>query len=274
MTRGKVQANGDDMNEALAGRTALVLGGSRGLGFGVAEALSRAGASVILVGRDDVALHAAEKRIRSSGGNAAIFTADLSDGESIERLLQDVERHAGKIDIVLLNGGGPPPFNASIAAPEIWREQFSAMVLNQIKVATFFLPAMRSRRWGRIIVVSSTSIREPIAGLTASNALRAALAGWAKTLAGEVAADGVTVNLLLPGRFATERTEKFDAMDAADRGVEPSVIAAESQSEIPTKRYGTPAEFGAVAAFLASEGGAYVTGVALPVDGGLSRSIL
>lgn len=266
--------SGDAMNDTLAGRTALVLGGSKGLGFGVAEALSRKGAAVILVGRDAGALRAAQKLIRSSGGNAEARMADLSSDESVERLLQEIERRIGKIDIVLLNGGGPPPFNASMTDPEIWREQFSAMVLNQIKVAAHCLPAMRSQRWGRILVVSSTSIREPIPGLTASNALRAALAGWAKTMAREVAADGVTVNLLLPGRFATERTKGFDAMDAADRGVEPSVIAAESQSEIPLGRYGTAAEFGAVAAFLASDGGAYVTGVALPIDGGLSRGIL
>lgn len=262
--------SGDTMNDTLVGRTALVLGGSKGLGFGVTEALSRKGAAVILAGRDAEALRAAQKAIRSSGGNAEAHMADLSSDDSVARLLQGI----GRIDIVLLNGGGPPPFNASMVKPEIWREQFSAMVLNQIKVAAHCLPAMRAQCWGRILVVSSTSIREPIPGLTASNALRAALAGWAKTLAREVAADGVTVNLLLPGRFATERTKGFDAMDAAERGVEPSVIAAESQAEIPLGRYGTAAEFGAVAAFLAGEGGAYVTGVALPIDGGLSRSIL
>jgi 3-oxoacyl-[acyl-carrier protein] reductase len=257
----------------LAGRTALVLGGSKGLGLGVAEALARKGAAVMLVGRDLGALEAAQKRLLASGGKVEIVTADLASDDHVDELLQAVDRQAARIDIVLLNGGGPPPFKASEANVGVWREQFGAMVLNQIRIATHFLPAMRAQRWGRIIAVSSTSIREPIAGLTASNALRAALAGWAKTLAGEVAADGVTVNLLLPGRFATERTEKFDAMDAADRSVAPAVIAAESQAEIPIRRYGTAAEFGAVAAFLASDGGSYVTGVALPVDGGLSRSL-
>lgn len=258
------------MSAELTGRTALVLGGSKGLGFGVAEALARQGAAVVLVGRDPGALAAAQQRL----GKIDTLTADLSSDGSVDELLLKLDRRAAKIDIVLLNGGGPPPFKASEANVGVWRAQFSAMLLSQIRIATHVLPAMRAQSWGRIIAVASTSIREPIPGLTASNALRAALAGWAKTLASEVAADGVTVNLLLPGRFATERTEKFDAMDAADRGVAPAVIAAESQAEIPIKRYGTAQEFGAVAAFLAGDGGAYITGVALPVDGGLSRSLL
>lgn len=148
------------------------------------------------------------------------------------------------------------------------------MFLNQIRIANWCLPGMRGRKWGRILVVASTSVREPIPGLTASNALRAAMAGWAKTLATEVAVDGLTVNVLLTGRFETDRTTKLDAMDGAERGVDPAVIRAESEAEVPIKRYGTPAEFGAVAAFLASNDAAYVTGVALPIDGGLSRAMI
>ena len=133
---------------------------------------------------------------------------------------------------------------------------------------------MRSRRWGRLLVVSSTSVREPIKGLAASNALRAAVAGWAKSLASEVAADGITVNLLLAGRLDTERTKVLDRLDAEARGVTAETIAAESQAEVPIGRYGTPDEFGAVAAFLASDLASYVTGTAIPIDGGLARAIL
>jgi 3-oxoacyl-[acyl-carrier protein] reductase len=262
------------MTQTQAGRTALILGGSKGLGFGVAEALAAQGATVGMVGRDAATLASAEALIAAKGGKGLSFSANLGDDESVETMLLDVGQRLGRPDIILLNGGGPPPFPASQFDAKVWRDQFNAMVSNQIKIAARFLPGMRTRGFGRILIVSSTSAREPIPGLTASNALRAALAGWAKTLAGEVAADGVTVNLLLPGRFATERTESFDAMDAADRGVDPSVIAAESQAAIPIKRYGTAREFGAVAAFLASDAGAYVTGVALPVDGGLSRAML
>ncbi|WP_352755940.1 SDR family oxidoreductase [Mesorhizobium sp. M0482] len=258
----------------LEGRKALVLGGGKGLGFGVAEVLAAKGAEIILVGRGEETLDAARRAIESAGPVCSIFSADLSDNDSVSRLIRAIEDEHQRIDIVLLNGGGPPPFAASVFDASVWEKQFTSMVLSQMRIAISFLPGMRSRRWGRIIAVSSTSVREPIPGLTASNALRASLAGWAKTLAGEVAADGVTVNLLLPGRFATDRTKQFDAMDAADRGVDAAVIAAESQAEIPAKRYGTPAEFGAVAAFLASDDAAYITGVALPVDGGLSRGML
>lgn len=258
----------------LVQRTALVLGGSKGLGFGVAEALSKQGHVVGLVGREPETLAAAVERVRDGGGEVHGFSADLGDDASVSAMLLEAAEKLGHVDVVLLNGGGPPPFPAAQFEEDIWRYQFGAMVTNQIKIATHFLGGMRAQGFGRILIVSSTSLREPIPELTASNALRAALAGWAKTLAGEVATDGVTVNLLLPGRFATERTEKFDAMDATERGVDQSVIAAESQAEIPIKRYGTPTEFGAVAAFLASEGGSYITGVALPVDGGLSRSML
>jgi 3-oxoacyl-[acyl-carrier protein] reductase len=255
-------------------RTALVLGGSKGLGFGVAEALAASGAIVGLVGRDPESLRTAQALLQDRGYQAHGFACDLFDQNNVRGMLDEAGRHLGTVDIVLLNGGGPPPFSASLFEPRTWLDQFQAMVLNQIMIGTHFLPGMRKRGFGRIVVVSSTSVKEPIAGLTASNSLRAALAGWAKTLAGEVAADGVTINLVLPGRFATERTVSFDAMDAADRGVDPSVIAAESQAEIPIGRYGTPAEFGAVVSFLASDQAAYITGVALPVDGGLTRSML
>ncbi|MER8871044.1 SDR family oxidoreductase [Mesorhizobium sp. M0814] len=238
-------------------RKALVLGGGKGLGFGVAEALAAKGAEIILVGRGKETLDAARRAIESAGPVCSTFSADLSDNDSVSRLIRAIEDEHQRIDIVLLNGGGPPPFAASVFDASVWEKQFTSMVLSQMRIA-----------------VSSTSVREPIPGLTASNALRASLAGWAKTLAGEVAADGVTVNLLLPGRFATDRTKQFDAMDAADRGVDAAVIAAESEAEIPAKRYGTPAEFGAVAAFLASDDATYITGVALPVDGGLSRAML
>lgn len=255
-------------------QTALLLGGNKGLGLGVAEALSRRGVNVALVGRDKIAMRAAEERLGTHAGSVTSFTCDLTDAASVTRMMENVDRAVGSIDILLLNGGGPAPIAASRYDEAYWNTQIRSMFLSQIEIAAHYLPAMRERQFGRIIAVSSTSIREPIPSLAASNALRSALAGWAKTLANEVAGDGVTVNVVMPGRFATERTTRLDELDAAERGVDPMIIATESQREIPVGRYGTPEEFGEVVAFLASRAASYINGVALPIDGGLSRSML
>ncbi len=147
------------------------------------------------------------------------------------------------------------------------------MVLNQMRLTELALPHMRRNRFGRVLAVSSTSVVEPFSALAISNALRSALALWLKTLAGEVARDGVTVNLILPGSIATARTEELDRAAAARRGVTASVIAGEAAADIPARRYGEPKEFGAAAAFLASERASYITGVALRIDGGATRSL-
>jgi 3-oxoacyl-[acyl-carrier protein] reductase len=255
-------------------RTALVLGGSKGLGFAVARALAADKVSCGLVGRNVETLDRAARELAALGVKAETFPHDLSASDGIDRLITDVRARLGKIDILVLNGGGPPPFPASSFDAGAWNAAFRSLVFNQIDIATRLLPDMRANGWGRILVVSSTSIREPIPGLTASNAMRPALAGWAKTLAGEVARDGVTVNVLMPGRIATDRTTQLDALDAKERGVDAAVVSAESQAEIPIGRYGTPDEFAAIAAFLAGAGGAYVTGTAIPVDGGLSLGMI
>lgn len=262
------------MNLGIDGKRALVLGGNKGLGRGVAKALAAEGAIVAIVGRDEKALQATVEELRGPSPASFGICADLTNPAAVTEMLDRVDRDLGYVDILLLNGGGPPPFAASLANADRWRQQFEAMFLSGVGIATHVLPRMRANRWGRILVVSSTSVREPIMGLTASNALRAAVAGWAKSLAGEVAADGITVNLLLAGRLATERTSGLDRLDAEARGVDVSIIASESQAEVPVGRYGTAEEFGSVAVFLASELASYVTGTAIPIDGGLSRAII
>jgi 3-oxoacyl-[acyl-carrier protein] reductase len=259
------------MDLGIKGKRALVLGGSKGLGRGIAEALATEGVVVALTGRDQVAAARAAAQISDSAKGLAL---DLGNPLEIDSFLDRLAAEFGQIDILVLNGGGPPPSLASDIDAAFWRAQFDTMVLAGMRIANRLLPPMRQQGWGRIMAVASTSIREPIPGLTASNALRSAVAGWMKTLAGEVAAEGITVNMLLPGRLATDRTLSFDRMDAESEGLSIETVAARSQSDIPIGRYGTPAEFGAAAAFLASRQAAYITGVALPIDGGLSRSML
>ncbi|WP_421872621.1 SDR family oxidoreductase [Pararhizobium sp.] len=259
------------MDLGINGKRALVLGGSKGLGRGIAEALAAEGVIVALTGRDQERTAASAREI---GHSACGLALDLSNPDSIDPFLARLRADFGDIDILVLNGGGPPPSLAAQIDPAFWRAQFDTMVLAGMRITDRLLPAMRQNGFGRIMAVASTSIREPIAGLTASNALRSAVAGWLKTLAGEVAAEGVTVNMLLPGRLATDRTLSFDRMDAESEGLSIETVAARSQSDIPVGRYGTPAEFGAAAAFLASRQAGYITGVALPIDGGLSRAMV
>jgi 3-oxoacyl-[acyl-carrier protein] reductase len=259
------------MDLGIKDKRALVLGGSKGLGHGIVEALAAEGAVVALTGRDQAKAAQSAAQI---GDSAKGFALDLADADAIDPFLDMLATDFGQIDILVLNGGGPPPSLAAEIDPAFWRAQFDTMVLAGMRITNRLLPPMRQNGWGRIMAVASTSIREPIPGLTASNALRSAVAGWLKTLAGEVAGEGVTVNMLLPGRLATDRTLSFDRMDAESEGLDIETVAARSQSDIPVGRYGTPAEFGAAAAFLASRQAGYITGVALPIDGGLSRAML
>ena len=259
------------MDLGIEGKRALVLGGSKGLGRGIAEALAAEGAVVAITGRNAANAERAAAEIAPSVRG---FALDLGDQGALDPFLDRLSSEFGAIDILVLNGGGPPQSLASDIDPAFWRVQFDTMVVAGMRIASRLLPSMRTNRWGRIMAVASTSIREPIPGLTASNALRSAVAGWMKTLATEVAGDGVTVNMLLPGRLATDRTLGFDRMDAQAEGLSYEAVAARSQSDIPVGRYGTPAEFGAAAAFLAGMQAGYITGVAIPIDGGLSRSML
>lgn len=260
------------MNLALDKRTALVCGGSSGLGFGVAQALAKEGARVCLLARDPAKLKLAVERIRQAGGDAQAVAADLNDGAALDTAIQRVRAAIGDPDILVGNNGGPPPGAAADFDAPLWRAQFEAMLLSTLQLTSAFLPAMRQRRFGRILLISSTSVAEPIPGLVLSNALRAALANWAKTLAAEVAADGVTVNSLMPGMFWTERTQRLLAGAAAESGMPVAALMAQEQAAIPRGRYGTAEEFGALAAFLASPLAGYVTGALIPVDGGLLKS--
>jgi 3-oxoacyl-[acyl-carrier protein] reductase len=246
----------------IEGRTALVMAASRGIGRGVAAALAREGARVAISSRSEDSLREAAAHI---GAEVRTFPADTGDHERLRQLPGEVAEAFGPVDILVLNTGGPPGGGALDNSLEEWDEAFRTLVLATRVLVEGVLPSMRERGWGRIVNVSSSSIREPIPGLTLSNANRLAALGLLETLADEVAGEGITVNTVATGMFATERL--------ADR--EGSLESAEAAAEerIPAKRLGQPDEYGDLVAFLCSERAAYLTGAVIPLDGGLLRSV-
>ena len=257
----------------LKDKVALVLGGGGGLGGAIATTLAEEGAKVAVA---DIAAPAAQstvERITNAGGIAAALTWDLADLASIEAHVGEVERTLGPINILVNNTGGPPPTPVAGQAPDAWSKHFQAMVLSVIALTDRVLPGMRERRWGRIITSTSSGVVAPIPNLGLSNALRMSLVGWSKTLAREVAKDGITTNIVLPGRIATGRITFLDEARAKREGRSVSEVQAESTESIPAGRYGDPGEYGATVAFLASTRASYITGSVIRVDGGLIASI-
>jgi 3-oxoacyl-[acyl-carrier protein] reductase len=256
----------------LKDRRALVLGSTRGIGRGIAEVLAAEGASVAVCGRsrsESVAAGIAER----SGTTARGYALDLADSASVSALIDSVSKDFGGIDLLLLNGGGPPPGGVAGLDGAVWQAQFRPMFLSQVAIANAFLPGMRERHFGRILVTSSSGAVQPIPSLGISNTLRGALLSWAKTLSAEVAADGVTVNTVLPGRIQTERVDEIDDAAAARQSVPVEEIVRTSKAAIPMGRYGTVEEYASVAAFLLSARASYVTGAVVRIDGGYIRGV-
>jgi 3-oxoacyl-[acyl-carrier protein] reductase len=234
------------MDLGLEGRVALVMGASRGIGRGIAESLTREGARVAAASR------------------SGPIVADTGDLDRLRELPGEVEAELGPVEILVANTGGPPFGGALEHGLDDWEAAYRSLVLAPRVLAEAVLPGMRERGWGRIVNVGSSSTREPIPGLGLSNAHRMAAVGFLKTLAGEVAADGVTVNTVATGRFATERL--------ADAGGSLAGAEEAARRDIPAARLGEPAEYGDLVAFLCSERAAYITGTVIPIDGGMLRS--
>ena len=250
------------MDLGIEGRTALVVAASKGIGRGIAEALAREGARVAISSRSEDSLRDAAEQI---DGEVRIFAADTGDLDRVRRLPREVAEALGPTEILVLNTGGPPPGGALDNSLEGWEAAFRSLVLAPRVLAEAVVPGMRERGWGRIVNVSSTSIREPIPGLTLSNANRLAALGLLETLADEVAADGITVNTVATGMFATERlADAQGSLEGAEEG---------ARQRVPAKRLGRPDEYGDLVAFLCSERAAYLTGAVIPLDGGLLRSV-
>jgi 3-oxoacyl-[acyl-carrier protein] reductase len=256
------------MDLQLTGKKALVLGGSRGLGHGIAAALAAEGAHVAILSRDLDSVRKAAMAIGAVG-----LVADVGDRNALLAAAQDADKQLGGIDLLVNNSGGPAPSTALGVSADVWASHFESMVLNLIALSDLLIPRMRARKWGRVLTITSSGVVQPIPTIGVSNTLRASLVAWSKTVAGEVARDGVTMNLLVPGRIDTDRVKSLDENMARKDGIALDEARRRSTSDIPVGRYGTAEEFGAVAAFLASPLAAYVTGSVIRIDGGLIRSI-
>lgn len=261
------------MDLGLNGKVALVLGAGGGLGSAIARTLAKEGARVALGDIDAGAVERVVAEIAQEGGKAMAVPFDLADRTAMEQRVADVEAAFGPIDILVNNTGGPPPTPAAGQDPALWSKSFDQMVLSVIALTDRVLPGMRSRKWGRIVTSTSSGVIAPIPNLGISNALRLALVGWSKTLAREVGGDGITANIVLPGRIATKRITFLDEQKAKREGRDVEQVSAESTASIPAGRYGDPQEYADVVAFLVSTRASYVNGSVIRVDGGFITSI-
>jgi 3-oxoacyl-[acyl-carrier protein] reductase len=257
----------------LKGKTALVLGGGGGIGRAIAKSIAAEGANVAVAGIGSTSIDGTIAELKAIGGKYLSLIWDLADLSVINANISNVESELGPIDILVNNTGGPPPASAARQDPALWVKQFQAMVLSIIAITDCVLPGMKSRGWGRILTSTSSGVIAPIPNLAISNTLRLSLVGWSKTLAREIGKDGITANIIVPGRIATSRVAALDNAKAKREGRSAEEVAAESQGTIPLGRYGNPEEYADVVAFLASERAAYITGSVIRVDGGLIPSI-
>jgi 3-oxoacyl-[acyl-carrier protein] reductase len=261
------------MDLGLKDKTALVLAGGGGLGRAIAKALAVEGAKVAVAGIGAKSIAGTEAELAAIGVKSIGLIWDLSDLAQIDGHISKIERELGPVEILANNTGGPPPTPASGQDPAVWSRYFQAMVLSVIAITDRVLPNMRARHWGRVITSTSSGVESPIPNLAISNTLRISLVGWSKTLAREVAKDGITANIIVPGRIATDRTQFLDEAKAKREGRSAEDVSAESAGNIPAGRYGKPEEYGDVVAFLSSERAAYITGSVIRVDGGLIAGI-
>lgn len=261
------------MDLGLKGKTALVLGASRGLGRAIADRLAAEGCDVIVSARsaDKLKILAADIAERH-GVSATPVPCDMADRASVDAMATNIRTNL-KSDILINNAGGPPPSMSTGVTDEVWRGSAEALLFSVIRITEAALDSMREKKWGRILTIASSGVIQPLPNLAVSNTIRSAIVGFSRTLAGEVGVDGITANIIVPGKIDTERVGELDTARAGREDKALEEVRASIRSTIPTGCYGTPEKFAGVAAFLVSEPAAYITGQMTRVDGGMIRAI-
>jgi 3-oxoacyl-[acyl-carrier protein] reductase len=254
-------------------RVALVMAASKGLGGGSAEALAQSGHALVICSRNREDLEEAAARYRTHGVPVEAVPTDVGKAEEIEAVFRRADETFGRLDVLVANAGGPPPGSFMDVTEEQWQIAYQLTLMSAVRAMRFAVPRMRANNFGRIVVIGSSSVKDPIPNLALSNAFRPALYGCVKTLSQEVGRDGITVNLVSPGRIDTDRVRSLDATRGKARGLSPEEVRAEYQQNIPVGRYGEPADLGALVGFLASEAAGYITGQSILVDGGLVSAL-
>jgi 3-oxoacyl-[acyl-carrier protein] reductase len=263
------------MDLGLKGKVALVTAASKGIGRAIAEELAAEGATVGICARGDALLNATRDAIAArTGATVHAIAADVGTPEGIARVTSAVIERCGRIDVLVGNAGGPPTGTFTSLDWNAWQAAVDLTLRSAVELTRAVLPGMRERRWGRVIHITSLTVKQPIDGLMLSTSIRAAVTGFTRTLANETAGEGVTVNTILPGYMNTERVVELAEATAKREGVAVAQVEQRQVAAIPMRRLGEPRELAALAAFLASERASYITGQAWIVDGGWARGLL
>ena len=262
------------MDLGLRGRVAFVAAASQGLGRAIAEELAREGARIAICARTERIQEVAQAIADAHGVETLAVVADVSVPADVARAVQAAIARFGQVDVLVTNAGGPPPGPFESHSSEAWAKAVALNLDSVVNLTRAVLPGMKARKWGRILNVTSIAVKQPVDGLILSNSVRAAVTGFARTLANEVAPFGITVNNLMPGYTRTERLDGLAAHNAKTKGITTEEAFGAWEQQIPMGRVGEPAEFAALAAFLASERASYITAQSIAVDGGWIRSLL
>ena len=263
------------MDLGLKGRVAIVAASSRGLGKACAKELAREGANVVICARDLAQLRQTADEIGAETGAEVLpVRADLTDDAQIQYLVGEAQGRFGRIDILVSNNGGPPAGHFGDFADDAWLAAHQLTLMSAVRLIRAVLPAMRARQWGRIINITSVSVKQPIDNLLLSNVYRPGVVGLAKTLSTQLAAAGITVNNVAPGYTRTDRVLELAEARAAEQDRTVEEVLADTTASFPMRRMGEPEELAALVAFLASERAGYITGTTIPVDGGLVKGLL